>query len=83
MTGLSFAGDESTSVFRDAATGQFSMTEVQDLIEVLDNRAPNQTVPGMTNTVAPSGAPGASSAWQYFSILFSKCSILLCSWLLE
>jgi hypothetical protein len=26
--------------------GQFSDDEVQDLIDVLDNRVPNQTVPG-------------------------------------
>jgi hypothetical protein len=83
MTGLSFAGEESTSLLRDAATGQFSMTEVQDLIDLLDDRAPNQTVPGMTNTEPPSAAPGASSACQYFSIVFSTCSILLFIGLLE
>jgi hypothetical protein len=51
FTGFNFAGQESTTLFRDpTTTGEFNLTALEDLINVLDDSVPDQTVPTFSSS---------------------------------
>jgi hypothetical protein len=78
ITGFSYAGEESSFLFRDSETGEFSTDDIQDLIDVLDDRVPNQTVPGLEDkTDTGSACPQALPA------LVTTGSIMMFTGLLE
>jgi hypothetical protein len=80
MTGFSFAGEESSTLFRDPGTGQFAVDEVEDLIDVLDDRVSDQTVPGRMDppTFPPVG--NNSGAHQILPLGLLATGAMIVAW---
>jgi hypothetical protein len=73
FTGFNFAGLEGATLFRDSSTGQFNSTALGDLITVLDDSVPDQTVPSRFNGTSSSGAVHNSPL-----VLSKMTSLLAC-----
>lgn len=55
FTGFNFSGLEHSIILRDPTTGQFSFSDINQLISILDDSVPAQTVPDpdATRTTTP------------------------------
>jgi hypothetical protein len=57
LAAFGFGGQESRALFPDQMTGEFSSDDIQELIDLMDGRVPNQTIPLFSSIITESTNP--------------------------